>query len=132
MEEQWKKIESCPLYAVSTMGRVKNRATNRILTQSIQSSGNAIVCLSNNGRVKTYSVCRLMMEAFKPVDDMDNMVVKHKDANKCNNSLDNLEWSNNNKYYTRKPNEVNELKQTIKSYIDKAIEDWYKKYNPQE
>ena len=45
-----------------------------------------------DGKKKTYRVHRLVLMAFKPIDNPDSMEVNHIDGNKKNNSLDNLEW----------------------------------------
>lgn len=130
MTEEWKVIQTCPLYEVSNIGRVRNRGTLRILHQTIQSSGNAIVCLSNKGSIKTYSVCRLIMEAFMPCDNMKQLCIVYKDGNKSNNSLDNLEWRES--YTINKvamPNEIKELKNSIILSVNKAIDEWCKKYD---
>lgn len=131
MEELWKVVEKYPTYEVSSLGRVRNRKSLRILNHSIQSSGNAIVCLSNNGSIKTYSICRLMLEAFRPCKDMDKLSIVYKDGNKSNNVLDNLEWSDGNYGTNRvaKPNEIKELKTAIMLSITNTIEEWCKKYN---
>lgn len=34
----------------------------------------------------------MLMMAFRPVENMENLQVNHKDGNKQNNSFDNLEW----------------------------------------
>lgn len=128
MTEEWKKIDKFPLYDVSTLGRVRNRKTLRILAQQVQGSGNTIVCLSNRGKIRTYSVNRLMLETFKPIEGMDAMNVKYKDGLKYNNVLDNLEWTKEKIVYTIKPNELKELKNAMNKYIDKLLDEWYFKY----
>ena len=45
-----------------------------------------------NNTKKTYRVHRLVLMAFKPVENMDNLEVNHIDGDKKNNRLDNLEW----------------------------------------
>lgn len=57
-----------------------------------------------DGKSKRVSVHRLMMLLFYPIDNADKMVVNHKDGNKANNNLDNLEWctsSENSKHAFR-------------------------------
>lgn len=45
-----------------------------------------------SGKKKTYKLHRLVMMAFEPIENMEQMEVNHKDGNKLHNSLDNLEW----------------------------------------
>ena len=45
-----------------------------------------------DGKKKTYRLHRLVLMAFDPRDDMDSLEVNHKDGNKKNNKLENLEW----------------------------------------
>lgn len=45
-----------------------------------------------NGKKKTYRAHRLVLMAFKPADNMENLEVNHIDGNKKNNKLENLEW----------------------------------------
>lgn len=40
-----------------------------------------------------YSVHRLILENFNPVEGMENLQVNHIDGNKENNKLENLEWT---------------------------------------
>lgn len=128
MTETWKTIEKCPLYEVSTLGKVRNRRTLRILSQQIQGSGNAIVCVSNKGKIKTYSVNRLVLETFKPVPNMDNLNIKYVNGVKTDNSVDNLEWTKDRTTYTMRPLELKELKNVMSKIMDKVIDDWYYKY----
>lgn len=45
-----------------------------------------------NGQKRTFRVHRLVLMAFQPIDNMENFQVNHKDGDKKNNNLDNLEW----------------------------------------
>ena len=50
------------------------------------------VLLSENGKTKSYLVHRLILATFKPVSDMESYDVNHKNGNKLDNQLENLEW----------------------------------------
>lgn len=50
-----------------------------------------IVLQTTEGR-KTFQLHRLVLATFSPIDNMEDFEVNHKDGDKSNNSLDNLEW----------------------------------------
>jgi hypothetical protein len=50
------------------------------------------VLLSENGKSKNYLVHRLVMMTFCPRSDSGELDVNHKNGNKLDNSLENLEW----------------------------------------
>ena len=92
MKETWKPIEGYEgLYEISNLGNIY--CTKRKITRFLQISKNGYlrVSLSKEGHKTTYLVHRLVAEAFIP--NPDNLPqVNHKDENKINNHVDNLEW----------------------------------------
>lgn len=94
MEEIWKdKKDYEGLYQTSNLGRVKSFkfGKERILKPGTDKNGYLLVNLCKNGKVKTFKVHRLVAEAFLP--NPDNLPeVNHKDENKQNNVVSNLEW----------------------------------------
>ena len=109
MKEQWKKIDYNPTYEISNMGNIRNTYTGRMIKQTIQSTGLPIVCLSYRGKVKSFSVPKLMIMAFKP-ELLLGEGKKHiyfKDGNRCNLSLDNLDVSETQRHTVNKINNNN-------------------------
>ena len=51
-----------------------------------------VALISNDNKRHRYSVRRLVLENFHPIDNMENFQVNHKDGDKMNNNLSNLEW----------------------------------------
>jgi hypothetical protein len=91
--ENWKIIDGYPDYAVSDNGYVKSLRYNRILKASINGSWYAHVNLLCNKRKKTWAVHRLVIEHFGPkMPEKVYSIVDHKDGNKENNHISNLEW----------------------------------------
>lgn len=110
MQEIWKDIKGYEgLYQVSSMGNVKSLNYNhtkeeKILRLGVDSNKYLIVNLYKNSKGKSLRVHRLVLRAFNPVENMDKLEVNHKDENKQNNNLNNLEWCDkkyNNNYGTR-------------------------------
>lgn len=121
MEEIWKDIEGYEgNYQVSNLGRVKRlgrveykdgeeyRVYRTIIMKlRVGTSGYYIVNLrnSNTGKSKTYMVHRLVALNFIEKNDVSQtLIVNHKDANKLNNEVSNLEWvtySQNKKHAQR-------------------------------
>lgn len=95
IDEQWKVIpDTNERYEVSNMGKVRTlRRRPKELTLTKQPKGYlyAMVQLSN-GKKKNCRVHRLVAKAFIP--NPDNLPeINHKDGNKLNNNVSNLEWS---------------------------------------
>lgn len=115
MTEIWKDIVGYEgLYQVSNLGNVKRLkgykgrgkgyiVEEHLIQPSINSRGYQNVVLCKNGKTKTFTMHRLVAIAF--LDNPDNLPqVNHKDENKTNNCVDNLEWCDsvyNNNYGTR-------------------------------
>ena len=99
-KEYWKPVVGYEgLYEVSNWGRVKSVNYNhtgkeKILKQNQIKNGYKSVMLYKDGNGKNYLVHRLVAEAFLP-NPNDYKEVNHKDENKLNNSVDNLEWCTN-------------------------------------
>lgn len=98
MQEIWKDIKGYEgLYQVSNIGNVKSLNYNRtgeerIRKPKVDRYGYLTLMLYKNGKCKTLFVHRLVLMAFNPINNMDSLQVNHKDENKQNNNLDNLEW----------------------------------------
>lgn len=95
IEEIWKEIKEAPKYMISNFGRVKSiqHTKERILKLNKKKTGYLEVGLmvETNYR-KWFLVHRLVMETFSPIENSNNFEVNHKDENKENNRIDNLEW----------------------------------------
>ena len=81
------------MYEVSDQGRVRSLkfGKERIMKQLITPKGYIRVGLRKNGYQKMYLVHRLVAQTFIP--NPDNLTeVNHKDEDKINNKVSNLEW----------------------------------------
>lgn len=87
--EEWREVRGYPNYQVSSFGRVKNRKHDRVLRKSLTSNGYEKVRLYNNGKGDTKTVHVLVARNFYP--NSVGQCVNHKDRNKRNNSVENLE-----------------------------------------
>lgn len=106
MEEVWKNIDNFEGYQVSNFGRVRthNKITftnihgkrhwkDRVLKPRISKKDKCSrVELWKDGKHKTLLVHRLVANAFLKENNIANLTVNHKDGNRLNNRLDNLEW----------------------------------------
>lgn len=88
--ETWKPLHNFPSYNGSTHGRIMNIRTQHILSQADDENGNKKVCLRKNGKQYTVKVHKIIAETF--LGDQPGMDVRHKDNDRSNNHIDNLEW----------------------------------------
>lgn len=93
-KEVWKDIQGYEgLYKVSSLGRIKN-VKGLIRKPRLYKDGYFDIKLSKNGKNKTKRINRLVALAFIP-NPNNYPMVNHKDENKLNNRIDNLEWCTN-------------------------------------
>lgn len=106
--EQWKPIEGYEgLYDISSHGHIRSYVLSdpptKLAEAEMNTTGYLVICLHKNGIQKTYRIHRLVAKAF--IDNPDDLpVVNHKDEDKHNNHVSNLEWCSiayNNNYGTR-------------------------------
>lgn len=94
IEEQWLDISGYEgLYQISNFGRVKSFyfKNPRILKpHKVKEYSN--VELYKNKKKKQFYIHRLVMENFCPIENMNVLDVNHKDEDKSNNHISNLEW----------------------------------------
>lgn len=97
LTERWRWINGYEgKYLVSNLGRVFSAPSSvhldgYVLKQSVGRNGYLTVHLRKQGGEKRISVHRLVAEAFLPNVD-GKPEVNHKDGDKQNNCVDNLEW----------------------------------------
>lgn len=80
------------LYAITSCGKVWSYRTNKFLKPSEDGSNYLRVNLCKNGNRRQYSIHRLVAEVYIPNPD-NKPQVNHKDENKQNNCINNLEWA---------------------------------------
>lgn len=107
LKEQWKDIDGfLGYYQISNFGRVKSLCrkvphpqakcgyivrNEKIKKPKTNSDGYKVVCLQMCGNKRYVSVHRLVAEAFIP-NPNKYLEINHKDYNRTNNRVDNLEW----------------------------------------
>lgn len=105
-KEIWKDIPNYEgLYQVSNFGRIKSLIKwniskkkfekNQLIRKTrINFKGYETIKLSKNGFDKNFQIHRLVAQAFIP--NPNNLPqINHKDENKLNNNVNNLEWCTN-------------------------------------
>ena len=105
--EEWRSINRTvypnikPVYWVSSKARIYNAKTKKFITtrkldETKHSSPyykvNLQITINGHSYSDVFLVHRLMMCAFFPVEGMEDLLVNHKDGDKCNDELSNLEW----------------------------------------
>lgn len=103
MKQIWKDIEKYDNYEISNYGVIRIKKSKKILKYQIDKDGYYVVNLYKNSKFKHFRVSRLVAQTF--ISNPNNLpVVNHKDENKQNNCVDNLEWCTvayNNAYGTK-------------------------------
>lgn len=105
--EEWKEIKGFENYLVSNLGNIKSKdwivktpnglpciRKGKLLKPYLNKKGYLTCDLRNNNIRKIKKVHRLVAESF--IANPENLSqINHKDGNKQNNNVNNLEWCNN-------------------------------------
>lgn len=114
MQEVWKKIDEFPNYEASSLGRIRSiphkdkwgrKKGGTILKPQFDGRKHYLhVCLFKNGRTHVKNVHRIIAITFLE-NPYNYKEINHKDENKTNNAVSNLEWCThkyNNNYGSKK------------------------------
>lgn len=91
MEEKWKPVLGFANYEVSNLGNVRHIKNGKLKIQYNQ-WGYGQVLLYNNGKPINVRVNRIVLIAFNYVENYKELQVNHKNYNRADNRLENLEW----------------------------------------
>lgn len=93
VSELWKDIPGYEgLYKISRQGRIKSLYTGKLRAQAMSGKGYKAVSLSKIGEKKRFYVHRLVAMAFLPTPPEGKCYINHKNLNKTDNRVENLEW----------------------------------------
>jgi hypothetical protein len=88
--ENWKKIKGTENYEVSTLGRIKNSINGRLIgSKGFDEYMHATIKI--DGIVRNKRIHSLVWQAFGKGIPSRRMVVDHKDRNRSNNNIENLQ-----------------------------------------
>jgi hypothetical protein len=90
--DEWRGVVGWEeFYEVSPTGLIRNKTTKKVRKHRVEKLGYCSVDLWNHNCMKRLKVHRMVAMAY--LSNPDNKPqVNHKDGNKENNSVDNLEW----------------------------------------
>ena len=105
------KVKSLENYCINEYGLILNIRTRGEIIPSVGKKGYLQVCLTNKN---TYSVHRLVALTF--IENKENKPeVNHKDGNKLNNHVSNVEWNTTQENLEHK--RINNLGKTLKAKL---------------
>lgn len=124
MNEEFRDIIDFPNYQISNFGNVYSKNKNSLLTPCDDSRGYLMVHLWKNNQQYAKKIHRLVAETFleNPKSLQD---VNHKDENKHNNNVSNLEWvtrKDNINYGTRSKRQALALSKAIYQINKETLE----------
>ena len=97
--EEWRQIPDFSGYEISNLGRVRSIrhslfGSPKLLSPAKNQGGYIFVNLYKDSKRHVFKIHRLVAITFIGLPTLLNSIVHHKDGDKTNNKLNNLEWSN--------------------------------------
>jgi hypothetical protein len=79
-------------YKITKCGKVYSYYSNKFLNEILSNRGYYYVWLCNNGVSTKFYIHRLVAKVFLDIPFNDKYVINHKNGNKLDNRVENLEW----------------------------------------
>jgi hypothetical protein len=92
INEAFEAIPGFPGYQINRLSDVYSEKTGRILIGTVTNKGYRSHCLILNNKPKVMRTHRLVAMTFLGLPQNDTHQVNHKDGDKLNNCVENLEW----------------------------------------
>lgn len=123
--EVWKTVKDWDKYEISNLGNIRRNGRN--LKLPVAGNGYHTVRLSQDGKITTKYIHRLVAEAFIPPIEGKN-VVNHIDCDRLNNKVSNLEWctQRENEIHAWKCGRKEKVRQAVRENVKKAHANAYK------
>lgn len=93
VEMEWRIVDEYDHYEVNKKGEIRHRVRKQVLKPRLNPGGYAYVSFNIRGHRKNFAIHRIVAKAFIP-NPNDYPEINHKDYNRANNCVDNLEWVN--------------------------------------
>jgi hypothetical protein len=113
-EEIWRTLDHFKKYEISSFGNIRNNITNYTLKPNIKSGYLCISLINDNSDRKSLKMHRLVALTFI-YNPLNKETVNHKDHNKLNNNLSNLEWATTTEQNNHKRKCKKEIKELVSS-----------------
>lgn len=103
VEKEWRTVKEYDRYEVNQFGEIRHKKRKQILKPRLNSGGYGYVAFNIDGQRKNFAIHKIVANAFIP-NPNGYTEVNHKDYNRLNNQVDNLEWidSSQNKIHAYK------------------------------
>ena len=90
---EWRQVIEHPNYEVNELGQIRHKKRKQILSPRSNNGGYQYVNFKVDGKNTNFAVHRIVANAFIP-NPNGYTEINHKDYDKTNNCVENLEWVN--------------------------------------
>lgn len=120
----WRPIQGHKTYFVNQIGEVYSKRSNKKLKPSKDKYGYLYYVISENYEKTTMKVHRIVAQAFIE-NPLNKPTVNHKNGNRSDNRVENLEWATHREQLTDVRTYQNIMAKATKEYTKEQMLKWY-------